>query len=1693
MLNIPAYTIQALVHEGTRTVLYRGYRDADRAPVVVKVVAGEYPLPEELARLSHEYQILKSISLPSIVKAHALEKYGNGLGLILEQLKGESLSELMAARRLDLPVILRIAVSLAETLGFLHQHGIIHRDVKPPNVFVDLNPLHVVLIDFGISTRLIAAAQRSTSPESLEGTLAYMSPEQTGRMNRSIDRRTDFYSMGVTLYEMLTGALPFYSSDPIEMVHNHIAKQPRAPHEVKSHVPVALSNLVMKLLEKAPENRYQSAYGLTADLQECLRQQEASHQIAVFPLGRHDRSEALHIPQKLYGRTTELAALFGGLERTAQGAAELLLVNGEVGIGKTALVQELSKTAALRGGYFASGKFAQFNRSVPYSAVAEALRELTQQVLITRSATLKKWREQLQAALGGNGGVLRELIPELALIIGPQPAVPTLGPVETQNRFNLVFQNFLHVFTTAEHPLVLFLDELQLADPASLKLLQTLLTDPERGHLLLIGAYRDSELGSGHPLPPAVKELREAGAVVTELKLGPLDLASATRLIEDAFSLPPAQAELLSQVVYEKTYGNPFFLGEFLLSLHSDKLLRFEESTARWIWDARAIAQQIVTTNVADLLIGKIQRLDAPSQRLLKEAACLGVQFDLKTLAAVHGQTPKETASELGKVVQEGLLLTLAPDNRLLDKKDRVRGDSEEIELNATYRFVHDRLHGTVYSLTTEAEKRELHLSIGRRLLLLSTASELDDALFGILHHLNLGAALVSDREERINFARLNLQAGRRAKASIAYQAACRFLEAGAALLDETDAEQEYELTFAMYIERAECESLDGHLSTAEALFSKLSALARSKLDRAYIYNVRITMCTLQGLYADGVRFGLAGLALFGITFPATPEEQQAAFLPALAEVSACLGERRIADLVDASVLTDPEQAVILKLMINFIGVSYLVSPGLYPLLTTKMLCTSLVHGNSGDSAYAYVTYGYMLATGMGRYEEGYEFGKLALALTEKFKAAHMACKVNLIFSNVMVYCQPLRTALSYAERAYQMGLAAGDFIYLSNACTNLVLWQLVLGDELGAVREAISRYQVLMQRTKDPLTMMLLSVTRQTVANLQGLTRGPLNLDDDTFNEVEFVANLERTQNPLGLIWYSILKLQLLFLYEDFEAARILLPVADARSEQLKGLNITTELPFFGSLTLLASVSAKSGLADPEQAAQLLRYTTQLATWAKHCPANFERKHLLVSAETARVHGRDSDAAVLYAQAIAQAHKDGAVGDEALATQLCAKFYLNRGRVKLASAYMTDAHYLYLRWGAKSKANHLALRYSQLVDLPKSAPPDEGMELTSTSGTRLLGGEALDNATVVRAANAIASEIKLDKVLDQLMRIVASNAGAQRGFLILNRNGRDGHEGALKVTASIDVESNVVQVDLRLPVEGSTDLALSVVQYVARTCMPVVLVDAAKEPRFANDPYIVDQKPKSLICLALQHRGRLTGVLYLENNSAPGVFTAERIELLRLLSSQAATAVENALLYGHVQQMSEQLQQNVAELRSANERLQVELSERARAEQERATLQNEIIQVQSARLAEMSTPLIPITEQIMVMPLIGTMDPQRAYQVMETALMGAQNNRAQVVIIDITGMKHVDTNVASALIKAASALRLLGAQAILTGIRAEVAQTLVSLGIDMSGIMTCGTLQSGIAQALRLSGISSLAVKAEPRNPASRQGKSGL
>ncbi|KAI9130702.1 AAA family ATPase [Acaryochloris sp. CCMEE 5410] len=1506
--SIPGYTISEQLHEGHHSAVYRAFSKEQQQSVILKVLRSRLPHLRELVKFRNQFTLTQHLNIPGVVKPLCLVPWNSSYVLVMVDHHALPLHHYSLHQPLDWPQVLEIALQLADILHHLSQSRIIHKDIKPANILIHPQSQQVWLIDFSIASLLPKERQVLQSPGNLEGTLAYLAPEQTGRMNRGIDYRTDFYGLGITLYELLTGKLPFATDDWMELVHCHLAKPPQPPHEVNSQIPMSVSQVVLKLMAKNAEDRYQSALGLKHDLQRCLELRHDQDSDETFELGVRDVCDRFLIPEKLYGREPEVQTLLNAFERVAQGNSELVLVAGFSGIGKTAVVHEVHKPITQKKGYFIKGKFDQFNRNIPFSAFVQAFRGLMAQLLGETDDRLARWKTQILEAVGESGQVLLEVIPELEHIIGEQPAVPELSGLSAQNRFNRLFSQFVQVFTTPEHPLVIFLDDLQWVDSASLGLLKLLMVEAQAGHLLVLGAYRDNEVFPAHPLMLTVDELKKQHAAVHTITLAPLGQLHVNQLVADTLLCEPEVAVPLSKLVYQKTQGNPFFMTQFLLGLQSDGHLTFDRDLGYWQCDLVQVQQLALTDDVVAFMEARLQKLPTPTQDVLKLAACIGNLFDLATLSLVCDRNSQTVASDLWPALQAGLVIPESALYKFFQGENRDLTDT--VAITTSYRFLHDRVQQAAYALIPETQKQTTHIDIGRSLLNRLSPTEIEDRLFDIVNHWNVGIDILKDPTEQEQLCQLNLRAGEKAKGTIAYDMAQHYAATAVQFLHPQSWQTDYAQTLAIHNLSAEVAYLNGDFAQVTHWTEQILQNVQ-RLDQTKAYEIKILATVAQKQFLEAIELGRQVLKPLDIDIPREPDTQE--IQQALDATAKLVPQAQIQSLVDLPEMTDPKSLAALRIL-NSIAVSvYLAQPQLFPLIVLAQVKLSILHGNAPISAGAYARYSLVLCGKVNDIEAGYAFGQLALTLSDRFGNREINTRVLLMVGALTLpWQQHLNTAIPLLQQGYIDGLESGSLeaAALSHYYESQSAY--LVGQELGDFEQQTRLYSEHIRQIKQAVHLQNNELFRQVALNLMGEGDDPWALAGEAFDETVMLPQYQATNNLLGLFCFHLHKLMLCYWFNQPEQA-----IAHARQgvDYLSGVTAQATVPvfyFYDSLARLSESVSDSHLATPDQSDSSLDLEVvhanraKLEHWAKFCPENFQHKLDLINAEYHARLGQKLEAIEHYDRAIQGAKENQYIQEEALAHELTAKFYLNWGKEQAAVGYLQAAYYCYARWGATAKTDELEWCYPDLLQpilqqasqastslgtLNNIAPLKLSIHSsTSTSEPSTQGvNQTLDLAAILRSGQALSTSLDLDELLEKLAGIGLRTSGADRLNLLLPEE-----DGSWQIRVNATPETT--QLDAT-PLTAPTNLPIQLIQYVKHT-QEVLCIDGLEAELPIIDPYLQGCQPRSVLCLPLLHQGSLNGLLYLENQAMAGVFTCDRITVLNFLCSQAAISLENAKLY---------------------------------------------------------------------------------------------------------------------------------------------------------------------------------------------------
>ena len=1509
-LQITGYQPGSELYRSGGRVVLRAQRLSDGQAVALETLDAEYPERQQVAGIRRDGAIAQRLAgIVGVRQVFDIIAHGNGNVVLVTRLYEETLAtQLLKAggKGLALDEVLDISLRLVQVLSEIHAQGIVHKALTPEHVLYDPATGDIGVAGFAIASELDQERQTELMSRQLEGPLPYISPEQTGRMNRDLDYRSDYYSLGVILYELLTGIKPFKADNLLEWVYSHISKLPTQPHIMAPNVPEAVSNIVVKLLAKSPDERYQSAQGLRHDLLLCADLLATGRVIAPFSLGSKDVVHRFLMPQNLYGRDPELQQILSLFESAVAGATEFCLVHGYSGVGKSALVNEIDRPLVRERGFLVRGKFEQFQRGKAHMAIADAFRGLVQQVLAEPEQQLKQWRQRLLDALNPNASLMVEMVPELELIIGSQPPVAELPPAEARNRQLIVQLAFLRTFAGNGHPVVIFLDDLQWSDTPTLELLRRLVTSRELSHLLLIGAYRSNEVGTGHPLRLLIDDLT-THRNICQLALGPLDRDSVACLVADALNHDPQKVRPLSDMLYDKALGNPFFTNELLRQLHKEGAIKADNDSGRWHWDLDAARWSGVSRDVVEFMVDNLRRLPPQTQQVLQLAACIGSTFDLQTLSLIYERPITETASALLPALKQHAILPLHSDYRLITECVNPQ------DFNPAYRFQHDRVQQAAYALIVVQRLQDVHLSVGR--LMLQHAGDIvdEDRLIDIVGHLNEGRPLIDSQAERLNLAELNLRAALRARHSSAYEDAMKYLQVAAELLPSEPWREHPQLMRSLAVETQQCAYLTGRTEEAENWIEVMLHHAQSDLERSNILAIRTRQYATLGRMEDSILSAIKGLALLGIEFTDQPllediTEQQRLVLHNL-------GNRKIADLVNATQLEDPATLSAMRLLMEIFAAAFLSGSGnLFPYLVLKAVNLSLCHGNCHESAFAYAAYGMLLCGELDDPALGYEYGKLGLAINQHFDDVTLRARVIYVYAMFVHHWSNHRSTLTpLFRRGIEAGYQSGDLLYLAYSAQDCVIWDPTLdletahrlhAENLEIVRECAY------QDSLDSGTLFL-----QMQRNLLGLTDSPYTLSDAGFDEKQCLQGMHQRQFMTGIANYHIYSAEICLLYANYDRALEHVRIQDSLIKSVMSLPQLIRFYIVAFLTLVIHfprMDAEEQAATRQRLHQDLARMTRLAD---HCEDNFRHLQYLMEAELKQLEGDQEAALERYDASIEAARNSGFIHDEANACERAARHLLACGHSRSAEGYLRGAHHLYQRWGAQRKVALLEQEFPVLRELGGA------LRLADTS---VLAGD-MDLASIMKASREISGEIVLDRLLDTTLRILLQNAGGQWGCLIARRQDNLVVEAAVLPTERLSLE-DVPAHSLVADSEGNQlAVPVALISRVMYSGEAVVLNNASGEGQYMQDPYVLRFRPASVLCVSLK-RERFEGALYMENNLATGVFSEEREEVIKLLAAQAAVAIENASLYEQVQEYSRTLEEKVAERTARLEQVNQEL-----------------------------------------------------------------------------------------------------------------------------------------------------------------------
>ncbi|MFH2059227.1 MAG: AAA family ATPase [Pseudomonadota bacterium] len=1469
MQKIIDYKIIEKINDTRNYLVYRGQKDDDKKTIIIKALKTKSPSLSEIARFKYEYAIIKSIDFDGVVKNYDFLEYDEGFALVLEDFNGISLKEAIKNETFDIKSFLITGIKLSETLGTLHKRNIIHKDIKPQNIIINKESGQVKITDFGIASVLTHENDEIFNQEVIKGTLAYMSPEQTGRMNREVDYRTDLYSLGITFYEMLTGILPFRFNDPLEIMHAHIAREPVSPIKLNSSIPQIVSEIIMKLLSKMAEDRYQNGFGLMADLKECLKRLDEKGLIDKFEHSRKDIPIKFQIPQLLVGREKEIDILMSSFEQVAASLEEfvpsqMMLVSGNPGIGKSALINEIHRPILAKKGYFISGKYDQFRSDVPYSAIVQAFQGLVSQILTEGEDRISVWKKTLQKAFGTIGKIILDVIPMVSLITGEQPDAPELAGEASMNRFNYAFKKFVAALAQKDHPLVLFLDDLQWADPASLKLIEILITDPEVSSFFVIGAYRSNEVDESHRFARTLERIKNAKVSVATISLKPLNETDVNILISSFMRCDKEISLPLAKIIHKKTGGNPFFVNMFIKTLYEKNLIELDFEHG-WRWEIENIKRIPLTDNVVDILVKEITSLPENTQAILKICACIGNRFDLQTISHISGKSIGEVLAVFSIAIEKGFVY--------------LSGD--------IYRFQHDHIQAAIYTLLPKNEKEALHYRIGKFLLKNSSEEELQEKIIYIIDQLNACRSLVASPEEGQRFAELNLRAGQKARTSAAYESALAYFKIGIDLFENHCWESNYDLSLSLHTEAAEASYLNTQYDEFKYFSEIVLNNAKTLLDKIKIYELQILVCMAENKPLEAIQIGTNTLKMLGIRFPAKPHIFHILF--GLLKTKFKLRNKSKDELADMPKMKDPVFLAALHIMSSVGSSAYYASPNLLPLIVFKSILLSIKHGNPSQMPYFYAAYGFILSS-IGDIDQGYEFGKFSIQLLDKLDARDQFSRTHLVMNTfIRHWKEHIQNSIKPLVLSSEAGFETGDIEF---ACINLNAYSnysFFSGSELSVLETTVTKYSAIISQLKQKLAFNSSIVYLETIRILLGKDEYSSQMTGSACNEEKLLPLLMDSGDKANLAFLYIHKMVLNYFFDDYQPGFNNSKIAKKYFGAAKGRFHVVIFNFFDSLLRIALYSHSSNKKNIIK--QVIRNQKKLKKWAHYAPMNHLHKYNLIEAELARVKGESEKAIQYYRLSIQGARENNFIQEEGLANEIAARFWLDQEIDDYAKVHMNEAHRCYKKWGAHAKVNHLEKKYPELFEKKSDKDPSDETEFkTDSATTGSTTTQTIDIATILKTSQHLSSEIDLGKLLEQIMKLSIENAGAQKGCLILENE----NDNKLYIEASGGINEPIITLQSIL-VDISDNLPLSIVNYVHKIKENIVLHDTRSDERFMQDPYVIKNKSQSILCSPIRHKGRMSGILYLENNLITNAFTPERLKILQIFSTQAAISIRIA------------------------------------------------------------------------------------------------------------------------------------------------------------------------------------------------------
>ncbi|MEN8905938.1 MAG: AAA family ATPase, partial [Clostridiales bacterium] len=1452
------------------------------------------PNLEDIEKLRSEFFINDILSNDSIIKVEEIVEEKEKYFLVLEHFEGELLSNYIKKRILNLKQFLMMAIKIVDALGVIHKSNVIHKDINPNNIVFNSEICEIKITGFDISS-LFTEYENIEKLNKIEGTLPYISPEQTGRLNMRIDYRTDYYSLGIVFFEMLTGILPYKFVDELELINCHLAKKPIKLTETREDIPSILEKIIFKLMEKNPEDRYQSIYGLKNDLEKCILDLSQTGKIEDFIIGTKDISNVFLISQHLYGRESEKNRLKSAFSNTIGKKGNLIVVSGSTGIGKSVLVNEIKKMVVENEGYFISGKYEQNKNNEPYFAIVNSFNSLINQVLLENEEHINLWKKKISNSIGKNASIIVEMIPKLELLIGKQNTFFEVSVSEAQNRFNNTYKKFINACATEKNPLVIFLDDVQWSDSSSLKLIDTVLQDNKIKNILFIVSYRDDEVDEQHENYELINKLVNSDYVSEKINLEKLNLNDIKEFVKDMMQLSNEDTEILAKISFNKTKGNPFFIKQFFKSIYKNNLIWFDKDSMKWNFDKNSIISHYETENVIQLMEKRIEKLSIKTKKVLEVASCIGTQFSFKILLKLISNR-KEITLSLLEAVNEEVIIPLGDSyNYLYDNNYQFVKDLE-------FKFFHDRIQNMVYNLFNFNKKEDLHKMIGDIILKEYDSIETGIKIFDVINHFNIYNEKLRIKTDRLKLAQLYLLAGSKAKETIAYSNAYECFEKGIENLENTDWGRYYNLTFRLYFNSLEASYLISKFENLENRTKILLENANNLNDKAKVYEISILAFNMQGNIEKALKTASKAMKLFGVNLSINPNA--ITVFKEFLSAGLAIKLKGMNNIINVPEMKNEKRIALFNIFGSILAAAYLSKTDLFMLISFRVVKYSLKYGNNMTySGVGYVCYAAFLCGVLENIELGSRMGEIALDVSEKLKSPMVKVRTkSLYYIFVNHWKNNIRISFKYLMENYEEALECGDFEYASYCLVYYVRHSFFAGSKIDKLKKKCNEYVINCEEMGQIPSSDILNIYLQMIGILTKNRNYLINENDtiinaDYFEEKEKLDEFDKTLYKQGTFSFCLCKMILCLHFDDLKNIDNYMDKAEKTKEAAISLPIMADYYFYSSIIKCELYTRKENTFKLKK--DILKGIKKLKKWSKYAPSNFINKYYIVLAEWYKIKGIYQKACDYYEMGIKYSKENKFIHQEALAKELAAKFYFKNIKDNIAEVYLKEAYYCYLEWGAYGKLDFLKDKYHKVFI--ESISRKES--LLSKNNAFVMSKESF-NLDLVNKSIKTLSGIKNEKdMLRKFIKIVLENAGAQKAFLILRVKDK------LYLRAEGNVENkkiNLYNVEKKL--DDNNELPVNILNYVNRTKDVIVFRNACLE---SNDNYFLENKIKSIVCLPM-FNDKFIGMLYLENNRLVGAFAEETVNILKTLATHLAISLENYIMYNDMKFLIEQKTQEL-------------------------------------------------------------------------------------------------------------------------------------------------------------------------------------